>query len=134
MAAWEEACAATPGVTRIGDPVPARSTRFITLQINDAEGAPITSAAQVTEILFTLAEPRSGAIINGREEQDVKAGNGGELSESGAFSLELTPADTRAFGPAVMQPRVALLDVRFDGDQRENHVVLFEVENLPLVS
>jgi hypothetical protein len=127
------ACVSTPGTSYVDTPIPARSTRFVHFQVNDADGVPITQAAQVSSIEFTLTDTH-GTVINGREEVEVKNANGGELSESGAFSMELTPDDTREYGPLALQARLALFEVHFDAGRRENHLVHLTIENLPGVS
>jgi hypothetical protein len=127
------ACVSTPGTSYVDTPIPARSSRFVGFQVNDAEGEPITQSAQVSSIVFTLTDAY-GTVINGRTDVQVKNENGGELSESGRFSLELTPADTREYGPCALQVRLALFEVYFDAGRRENHVVHLTIESLPSLS
>lgn len=71
------------------------ASALVMCQLLDAYGTPIDPAA-IEWLAATLYEPRSSTIINGREQQDVLATNGGELLPN------LSVTDVAATNPVVV--------------------------------
>lgn len=108
--------------------VPEGSTRKYTAQLLDLDGVALQSG-QVSSILFSLRDARSGSVINSRHRVQVRNANGGTLSTAGVFGMIFNEADTVAVGSAKMQLRRVLFEVTFTYGT-ENHEVFFYVENL----
>lgn len=107
-------------ITVGGDPFEEGRDDFLEFDLVDEDGDAIADASvdTITATLRTKPHTGLGSIINGREGQSVKAGNGGSLS-SGTFRLSLSgSADLVAVGSLDMQARELTIMVTLtDGKQ-----------------
>lgn len=88
--------------------------------------------ASVTTFVLTLRDVASGAIVNGRDSQDVRNANGGSLAAGGAFQMIFGPLDNAIIGtPAAgtLQERRATFKVAFTNGH-VNHEVVYYVQQL----
>ncbi len=115
------------GYTEFKTPVNEGSSRRYSAQLTSPDG-PVTTAV-ITSILFTLFDPKTGTVINGRDKQEVKNQNGGTLEDDGLFELVLGPADISAIDTTRFQKRRGLLEIAYTNGH-ENHVIGFTVDNL----
>lgn len=96
-------------------------------------GAAIDSSA-VSEIVMTMVDG-SGAIVNNREAVNVFNANGGELASGGAFTFQVTPADTTLpAGSRDFQVRHMTFTVTHSAGKVLQHQVTFFVRNLAGIS
>lgn len=108
--------------------IPEGSTRRYSATLLGLDGVAL-EPAQVSSIKFSLRDHGSGVIINDRYRVEVLNQNGGALAAGGAFTMDLSAADTETTSTASLQKRRAIFEVTFAGG-KENHEVYFYVQNL----
>jgi hypothetical protein len=74
-------------------PIPEGSSARYTATLLDELGAGVP-AASLTTLTLTLYDDKTGAIINGRNAQNVLNANGVSVDASGNLVWAITPADT----------------------------------------
>ena len=99
--------------TILTDPVPEKSTRYLSFTITDVDGVTPLVGADVllTSLAVSLFDAASKGIINSRSVMSVLNTNGGSVSAAGVVILRLDAADT-----AILNPRT----------QSEQHVACFQ--------
>ena len=109
------------------DQTPAGATPVLTGILLTEDGARLPGA-DLDTLTVTLTDQASGAVVNGRQGQNILNTNGGSVSAQGAFRLELSAADTRLVGATTREVRRALIEFTFGGGERRGmHEVLFAV-------
>lgn len=117
-------------ITIAGDPFEEGKDDFIEFDLVDTAGTAISDAA-VTAITATLRSRLTGAVINSRDDQNVKGANGGTLA-SGTFTLTLggatdLVADGASVGARTLQPRELTVLVTHSGGKQVPLVVRFSL-------
>jgi len=83
---------------------PERTTRKLTATVQDENGDAIPGSA-LTTMTMTLYSEHDLAIVNSRDDTDIKA----SVSEVGGLSLLLTPDDMQILNDALLDERHRLL-------------------------
>lgn len=112
------------------------STAIYSAQLVDELGANI-ALASIATITLTLYDEYSGAIINGRNGQDIKNANNVTISSTGAVSWTLQPADNTVVHDSFdTETHVALFQGTYGsgGLKSLKHEFRFRVVNLEKVS
>lgn len=78
-------------------PIPAGASARFTAQLVDLHGNPLSGDA-ISSLTLTLADSKTGAIINSVEDQPVLNVNRGAVTEDGHVEIILTPQDTMISG------------------------------------
>jgi hypothetical protein len=114
-------------------PIAEGSSQALTATVVDEAGAPIAGSA-LTALTLTLYDTCAGTILNGRDHVDVLGANGGQVSEAGVLTLELTPADNALLdAERTGETHVALLEWSYAGGTRlARHEIVFLVMKLGL--
>ena len=116
--------------TTFAQPVPEGSSRLYSAVLVDHTQQPIQPAS-VVSIALTLRDLRTGAVVNGRENQNVKNANGGTLAADGVFTMLFGPADTAMLDGATGERHKRRATFKVVSTQgAENHEVTFVVQNL----
>lgn len=114
-----------------------QTTRFLEFQLLDENDSGIP-AAELQSLTLTLYDPRTGAIINSRDDMSVLNANGGTVDAQGNAVLELGPADNVIVGQnagLVQEDHVALLEWVYEAGTRQGrHLIFLRVENLAKVT
>lgn len=111
------------------------TTALLALQLTDETDAPLT-LGEIAAVTLTLYEKRSRAILNGRDEQDIKNTNGGIVDGDGSLGVTLSLDDNRLTSQShLSEYHVALIEWTWEGgDKAGSKEVTFRVVNLAKVS
>ena len=113
-------------VTVTGDPFEEGKDDFLEFDLIDENEEAIEDAA-VSAVTATHRSLDTGAIVNGRDSQDVKDANGGSLTD-GTFRLDLTgDGDLLSVGSRLIQSRELTIGVTHSAGKYMPIVARFEV-------
>lgn len=111
----------------VHEAVPERSTRQFTVGLQTAAGA-LINPGDVSAVSLTLRDLASGAIVNGRDHQNVKDQNGGSVT-LGEVAFQLTSDDTVILGDGNQERRLLTLDVQLANGGRGTREIYFYVRS-----
>lgn len=112
------------------DPIPEKSTAVIKAKVVDDNETPIPGSG-LTTMVYTLYDPRSGAIINSRTAVDCKS----SVDAQGNLALLLETADTTLLSTvSARERRVVLFEWTYPTSKVGHHEVRFVVANLAKVT
>jgi hypothetical protein len=100
------------------------------------EAGNLLGSANMTALVGTLYDRKTGTVINGFNEKNLLNANGGTLDGSGNFSLLLTPADNAIVDQSVVgsEVHVLLLAWEYSGGKKGKQEIEIAVKNISKVS
>lgn len=107
-----------------------RTTTTYGGQVKDSKNVnvPLSDIATLT---LTLYDSQTLAIINARDNVDIKNANGGTVSSTGAFEFKFSAADLAIIDPTkIAEDRVALINWTSAGGNEGHQEVFIHVKNL----
>lgn len=112
-------------------PIKEKETGVYSFTIKDEAGL-VIPATQLYEVKLTVHVPSSGAIVNGRDAQNVKNANNVTISEAGVVTWTLQVADVTIVDDSLDKEthQCLFLFTWQAGVRSKPHVVDFEIENL----
>ena len=121
--------------TTISDPIPERSTRYLSFTVTDVDGVtPLANAdTLLITLILTLFNALSREVVNSRSAQSILNVNGGSVTSAGVVTLRFDPADTAILG-STSEARVASVAWTWNNPLvTGRHEIGFTVVDLALV-
>ena len=117
--------------TYLPNPYAEGATLVHAATLQDEAGVAIPLAS-LTTVTLTIYNQRTSAIVNARDETDIKNAGPGAVSAGGVLTLTLTPADMAIVDAALpREPRVALIAWTYASGAKAGHgEIIFDVLNL----
>ena len=111
-------------------------TTELTATITKKDGVTPVPLASINAITLTLFVEKTGAIINERDDSDIKNLNGGTVhATSGLLTLLLDPDDMATLvTDRRFEMHIALIEWTYDSTQEGGQEIAFRVQNYAKVS